>query len=124
MTISAGQYTAPGIFLFAYVAIAQLTSGLYLAAELQPPPILFFISPFGFLWAAACWFQRDMQSRGFRWSLDVGFVLYVTGVLLVPYYLLKTRGPRAILVMIGFVAVYYVSLLVGIALFILIAPQQ
>ena len=113
------KFTAPTVFLYAYVIVSQVVTGLYEAANLPPHPALVLIFPLGFIWALACWFQRDIYSRGLRWAVDLGFFLYISWLILVPYYLFKTRGSRAALVILGFVRIYIGSLATGVILFVL-----
>ena len=113
------KFTAPTVFLYVYVIVTQVVGGLYEAAEVEPHPALVLIGPFGFFWALACWFQRDIYSRGLRWAIDLGFFLYIGWLVLLPYYLFKTRGPRAALVILTFVLVYVSSLAAGVTLFVL-----
>lgn len=112
------NFTAPTIFLYAYVVLTQVASGMYEAAQVEPVPAFILISQLGFFWALACWLQRDMDSQAIRWAVDVGFFLYLGWLFVLPYYLFKTRGPRAALVILAFVAVYLGSLAAGIAAYV------
>jgi len=113
------KFAAPTVFLYVYVIVTQVVAGLYEAAELEPNPALVLIGPFGFIWALAGWFQRDIYSRGLRWAIDLGFFLYIGWLIILPYYLFKTRGPRAALIILGFALVYVGSLAAGVTLFVL-----
>ena len=122
MSILKTQTTAPTVFLYSYVIVTQIASGLYFAAELQPSPVLTVMGPIGMIWAITSWLQRDFHSRQIQWTIDAGFFVYIGWLFLLPYYLLKTRGARGLLLMLAFVAVYFVSTIVGAAIFILFTP--
>jgi len=40
-----------------------------------------------------------------------------------PYYLLKSRGAKGLLIIVGFVGAYVGALVVGIALYVLCTPS-
>lgn len=119
MAKSRFQINPATVFLYVYVVISQVVNGLYQAAGTQPPPILALLVPIGFFWAVAGWLQHDADSRGLRWVLDLGLLLYVAGVILMPYYLIKTRGWRGVAVLLGFAGVYLGSTIVGIVVYVL-----
>lgn len=116
------QIDAPTAFLYAYVVLTQVVGGVYQAADVQPPAALIILGPIGFFWAVATWLQHDATSRGLRWVLDLGLILYVAGVFVLPYYLIKTRGWRGIGVILGFAGIYLGSFILGILLFLLFGP--
>jgi hypothetical protein len=50
---------------------------------------------------------------------DLGFFLYLAWPIVMPYYLIKTRGAKGLLVMLGFVAAYVGAAIIGIILSVL-----
>jgi len=114
----------PTVFLFAYSIITNVATGVYEAAEVGPNLTLSLVGPIGFYWALAIWLQRDLHARGLSWVLDTGFFLYIGWLLLMPYYLIKTRGARGILIILAFIAINLGSIAVGIALYVFLGPNQ
>jgi hypothetical protein len=84
------------------------TQGQELSAGLQ------FI---GFLvtgWAFGWWLRRDNRLLSLHGVQDVGYAACVAWMFLLPYYLLKTRGVKALLTIGVFVTVYFAALGAGI----------
>ena len=84
--------TSPTALLYAFLALAQVASGIYLERELEPPPSFALIYTFGFLWVIGWWLLKDSRKRGVAWVFDMGLFLYLAWPFIMPYYLLKTRG--------------------------------
>ncbi len=57
-------------------------------------------------------------------AFDMGLFLYVAWPLVLPYYLIKSRGAKGLLVITGFVAVYIGATLIGLILYIFLAPDD
>ena len=55
---------------------------------------------------------------------DLGFFLYFAWPFIVPYYLFKTRGIRAILTILVFVGIYLATYLVGLLVFFIIVSMS
>ena len=56
-------------------------------------------------------------------GFDMGLFLYVAWPLVLPYYLIKSRGAKGLLVILGFVAVYIGATFVGLIMYIFLAPD-
>jgi len=54
---------------------------------------------------------------------DLGFFLTVAWPLVLPYYILKSRGRKGLLAILYFVATYIAATVVGAVLYVLLAPQ-
>jgi hypothetical protein len=73
--------------------------------------------------ATFVWFYNDSARRGYRRSnaLNIGFV--GAGFLVVPYYLVKSRGlKRGLLAMVGALLIYLFSLVMAFVGAVLIRP--
>jgi hypothetical protein len=116
------QITSPTASIYVFVIITQFVSGIYLASELEPPPIFTLLYALGLLWVIGWWLLRDSRKRGVQWAFDMGLFLYIAWPLIMPYYLLKTRGAKGLLVILGFVGVYLGALLAGVVLYVLLNP--
>jgi hypothetical protein len=114
----------PAALLWLYLAGTQLVTGLYLARGAALPPAFSVLYPLGLLWAVGWWLRDDSRRRGVAWVFDMGLFLYVAGPLFLPYYLVKTRGAKGLLLMLAFAATYVGALVAGGLLYILLTPDQ
>jgi hypothetical protein len=105
---------SPAPLLYSFVVITQFANGAYLGAQLPFPEGITLIYAVGLLWATGWWLRTDSRRRGVLSVYDLGFFLYLAWPIVMPYYLLKTRGWNGLLVMLGFVGAYIGALLLGI----------
>lgn len=104
---------SPAVLLYVFVVITQMGHGVYVVTEGGAPPSFTFANTLGIVWLIGWWMRRDSQRRGFAWVYDMGMFLYILWPFIMPYYLLKTRGARGLLVVLGFVVAYVGGYLVG-----------
>jgi hypothetical protein len=104
---------SPTVLLYVFVVITQIGRGIYIVLEGDAPAPLIFVTALGFIWIVGWWMRRDSQRRGIAWVYDMGMFLYMLWPFIMPYYLLKTRGVRGLLVILGFAVAYIGGLLVG-----------
>lgn len=88
-------------------------AGLYAAAGLDEPPLFFLLIRFGWLWVAGWWLTDDLRRRRERWLYCPGLFVALASPLVLPYHLLKTRGPRALITLAVFIAVSVAALATG-----------
>jgi hypothetical protein len=117
------RIVSPTVLLYTFVVIAQIGRGAYFASADQPPPAFIFINSLGFLWIIGWWLLRDSHKRGVAWVYDMGMFLYIAWPLIMSYYLLKSRGARGLLVILGFVGAYVSALVIGTVLYLSVAPS-
>ena len=110
-------------FLYLFLIITQFVTGVYLASGREQPPLFVLLYFFAFLWIIGWWLKDDSRRRGISWVYDSGFFLYVAWALVMPYYLLKTRGARGILVVLAFIGVYIGAAVLGMIVYLLLAPE-
>jgi hypothetical protein len=103
-----------------YLTVVQLASGFYLAGSIEPPPPFGLLYALGFLWVIGWWLLKDSRKRGVEWVLDMGLFLYLAWPLILPYYLLKTRGVKGLLVILVFIGVFVMAAIVGGVLYVLL----
>ena len=114
------QIASPTKLLYMYVAVVQIVSGFYLAGSIEPPPLFALLYALGFLWIIGWWLLKDSRKLGVEWVLDMGLFLYIAWPLIMPYYLLKTRGVKGILAIIVFIGVFVMAAMAGIGLYVLL----
>ena len=110
--------------LYTFVIVTQFAYGAYLGAQLQFPEGVTFIYPIGMLWAVGWWLRTDSCRRGVLSVYDLGFFVYLAWPIVMPYYLIKTRGAKGLLVMLGFVAAYVGAALVGIVVSVFVVTMR
>jgi len=118
------KVVSPARLLFMFVTLTQVGRGFYLAGQLEAPESVTWISPFAFLWVIGWWLVTDSRKRGIKLVYDMGMFLYIAWPVFMPYYLIKTRRAKGMLVIIGFAGTWVVALLVGLALYLLLVPQS
>lgn len=114
------RISTPTLLLYLFVIAAQVVTGVYLAREAEPPPAFTVLYPLGLLWVVGRWLRDDSRRRGVAWVFDMGLFLYIAWPLFMPYYLLKTRGAKGLLVILGFAVAYVGALLAGATLYVLL----
>ena len=114
------QISSPTALLYLYLIAAQVVTGVYLAREAELPPAFSLLYPLGFLWAVGWWLRRDSRARGVGWVFDMGLFLYIAWPVVMPYYLLKTRGAKGLLATLAFAGAYVGALIAGAVLYILL----
>ena len=104
---------SPTALLYVFVVVTQISRGIYTVLEGDAPAALTFVTALGFIWIVGWWMRRDSRRRGIPWVYDMGMFLYMLWPFILPYYLLKSRGVRGLLVMLGFAVAYIGGLLAG-----------
>jgi hypothetical protein len=117
------KLTSVTTFLYLFLIVTQLISGVYLASGRETPPTFAAVYVFGFLWMIGWWLRDDSKRREIRWVYDIGFFLYLAWPFVLPYYLLKSRGLKGILAVLAFIGVYIRATVLGIVLYLLLAPK-
>lgn len=111
---------SPAPLLYLFVVITQLAYGVYLGAQLQLPPAVTLLYWLGLLWAVGWWLRTDDRKRHVAAVYDLGFFLSLAWPVFIPYYLAKTRGPKGLLLILGFIVAYVGAGILGIILSVLV----
>jgi hypothetical protein len=82
--------------------------------ESDAPAAFTFASTLGTVWIVGWWMRRDSQRQGIAWLYDMGMFLYILWPFIMPYYLLKSRGARGLLVVLGYVVAWIGGYFVGV----------
>jgi hypothetical protein len=105
---------SPTVLLYAFAFTSQIGHGIYSVTEGEPPQAFTVASGIGFLWILGWWMRRDSRLRSIPWIYDMGMFLYMVWPFIMPYYLIKTRGARGLLGILGFAGAYIGGLTVGV----------
>lgn len=112
---------SPTALLYSFVVINQFTSGLYVGLSAEPPLAYTVLQWLALIWIMGWWLLADSRKRGVSWVYDTGFLVYVAWPILMMCYLLKTRGAKALLVMLAFIGVYLGATAAGVFVSIAVA---
>ena len=115
------RITSPTVLLYAFLLVTQIARGVYFGSGDDPPTAFIFINALGFVWIMGWWLLQDSRKRGIAWVYDIGFFLYIAWPFIMPYYLFKSRGAKGLFVILGFVGAYIGAVVVGIALYLMVA---
>jgi len=112
--IPSRQILSPTILLCSFVIITQFGYGLYVGWQMEPPAAYSAIHWVAQLWIIGWWLRSDSRRRNLRSVYDMGFFLSIAWPIVIAYYLLKTRGARGLLVLLGLIAVYFAAAMAGV----------
>ena len=105
---------SPALLLYLFVVITQFAYGVYAGAQLDLPPAVPLLYWPGFLWAVGWWLRTDSRKHNVAVVYDLGFFLYIAWPIVMPYYLVKTRGAKGLLLILGFIVAYAGAAMLGI----------
>ena len=113
MPLTLSRILSPTTLLYTFVVISQFTYGLYLGAQTEPPSIFVLLDWICMLWIFGWWLRSDSRKRGVAPIYDLGLFLYVAWPIVLPYYLVKTRGTKGLLFILAFAAVWLGAAMLG-----------
>ena len=122
MTKLLSKITSPTALLSIYLVVTQIIAGFYLSRDAELPATYTFLHPLGQLWIIGWWLEKDSRRHGVAWVFDMGLFLAIAWPFIMPYYLFKTRGVRALLIILAFVAIYLVAFVTGVMFYALLSP--
>jgi len=93
-------------FIYATAVITGFGGGAYKARGMEVPGALVLLGYLAFTSLLGYWVQKDTGRSGVWHVFDLGFLMYLLWPVMVPYYLLKTRGAKGLLPVLWFVGTY------------------
>jgi|ERR1043166_1236464 hypothetical protein len=115
---------SPTVLLYSFVVLTQFAYGVYLGRQMEMPPGFTLIHSATQLWIIGWWLRSDSRERKVVWVYDLGLFLLLAWPFLMPYYLVKTRRARGLLVILGFIGVYIGAALAGIIVSLALAAWR
>ena len=109
---------SPTGLLYVYLIVTQIAEGVYFASGIEAPPGFTVIVPLGYLWIVGWWLLTESRKRGVAWVYDMGLFLNIAWPFLMPYYLVKTRGAKGLLVIVAFFGAFIAAFVLGAALYL------
>jgi hypothetical protein len=113
------QITSPTALLYFFLVVTRIIAGIYTASGTEQPRAYLLLYPLSFLWILGLWLQKDSRKNGAPWVFDMGFFLYQAWLIIMPYYLYKTRGGKAYPPIFAFIGIYIGADLIGQAIYAL-----
>ena len=113
-TVTSRQVLSSTVLLYSFVLITQFGYGLYFGWQIEAPPAYTFLHWAAQLWIIGWWLRSDSRLHHVGWVYDMGFLLLIAWPIVMPYYLVKTRGLKGLLVILGFIALYIGAGLAGV----------
>jgi hypothetical protein len=114
MTSTLSRTFSPTVLLYSFVIITQFAYGLYLGQQIEVPGLYTLLHWAAQLWIIGWWLRADSRKRGEDSVYDIGLFLCIAWPVVMPYYLLKTRGAKGLLVIFGFIGAYVGAAIIGI----------
>ncbi|HYX30889.1 MAG TPA: hypothetical protein VE863_20290 [Pyrinomonadaceae bacterium] len=115
---------SPAPLLLLFIVVTEFAHGAFLGAQLPAPGGITPIHSIGMLWAIGWWLQKDRHGRGVLSVYDVGLFLYLAWPIVISYYLLKTRGAKGLLIILGFAVAYVAAALLGALLSVVVLAMR
>ena len=116
------QISKPSIYLCGFFLVTQLINGFNdVGNNLSETSNAWY--GLAFYWALSWWFIVDSRTHGIGWidgHLDMGLFLYLAGIFIVPYYLFKTRGWKALYTIGIFLGAFIGAYIAGAILYFLL----
>ena len=122
MTRFLSTITSPTALLYIFLVSTQIIAGVYLSRDIELPPAYIFLYRLALLWIIGWWLQKDSRKHNVAWVFDMGLFLYIAWPFIMPYYLLKTRGLKALLTILTFVGIYLGAYMIGVAIYVFLTP--
>jgi hypothetical protein len=99
----------PIVLLVLLVVVGGVSTGLYGGLEQEPPQALPWLQRLATWLAAWSWFSAYAHRHRVPLVVDLGWWFFGLWPLLIPYYLFKTQGRRALLPIGAYLALTLVS---------------
>lgn len=112
---------SPAGLLYVYLVLTAVAQGVYFASGIEEPAFFTLLYPLGYLWIVGWWLRGDSRKHGIAWLYDMGMFLNLAWPFVMPYYLLKTRGARGLLVLVIVASLFLAAFGLGAALHFAVA---
>jgi hypothetical protein len=107
------RIASPTVLLYAFVVISGAADAFYFGRQLEPPPLFSLVRWIALLWVMGWWLQTDSRKRAVASVYDMGFFLYIAWPVVMPYYLVKTRGAKGLLFVLAFIGALIGGVILG-----------
>lgn len=104
-TSTRNELVTPARGLFIFVFIGEFLNGIYAGFAVELPTLFVIMYPVVTTWLVWWWIKDDTKRSGESWPIDLGLFLFFAWPVIVPYYLVKTRGIGGLKRVLAFVGV-------------------
>ena len=108
------RFSLATLCLLIYLLLANTANGLYAGLFIQPSPVFQLTSTLAFLWVLAWWIIDDNKIHGLTWVQSYGVFLYIISWIIIPIYVFRTRGSKALLFLLLFTGIYLATYIFGV----------
>jgi hypothetical protein len=107
--------STPAKVLFIFTFFTQFVGVLYSARAVELPALFQLLYSVATAWLFWWWLTEDSKQTGARWpSMDLGFLLFVAWIVIIPYHLFATRGWRGFIGILTYVGVFLAGWLAAV----------
>ena len=106
----------PTLYFCASIFLLQVIRGFAVTRSGGEPTVLDSWYPIALFWAVGWWFINDSRTSGINWNdqfLDMGLFICVAWIFLLPYYLFKSRGWKAVYTILLIAGIYLGAFITG-----------
>ena len=89
------------ILLMVLVFIYNFAAGLYVAQGAEPLPTVEFLYTSAFICGVVWWLNAEARSSAVKPVYCRGLLVALGWLIIVPYYLLKSRGAKGLIPLVG-----------------------
>lgn len=86
--------------IYVLIFFNYAVTGFYFIHRIEPPYGFEFFYTIALLWLFIWWLKDDSRKHGMKLVYCLGLLVYVAWIIILPYYLLKMRGAKALLVLL------------------------
>ena len=104
---------APAVLLVLFILLIGVSNGMDTAQGAQSPPVVSLLSNVLFVGLIIFWFKQDCLKQREKSAWAAGWFCGLACPLILPYYLLKTRGGKAVLIVLALLGIAVGANLVG-----------
>lgn len=111
------------VIVFSLLLLSLAYSGVQIALNMQGEIVSDTsdaVWAFVFAIMVAVWATKEPKQKEFYAPFEFGAFLYFAWPLVLPYYLIKTRGVEGVVIFLGFTALYLMPFLSGLVAYVYI----
>jgi len=105
------------ILLGLLVFIYHFGIGIYHARGLEPLPSFEFLYTAAFLCSVVWWLRAEGRGSALKQVYCLGLLVGIGWPIMIPYHLLKTRGVRGLIPMLGLIGSFLVAHILAVVIY-------
>jgi len=113
----ASEFSVPLRFLCAFLFLTRVGETWYAARGADVSGAFELLRQIGYRWVIGWWLVDDGKKRGIRWIHDLGMFLAAAWMIIIPYYVFKTRGKKGFITILIFIGIFAGTYLISLAVY-------